>query len=94
MKTSEWVVTLLITGIPLVGIIMLIVWALGDDYNITRKNYAKAALILMAIMITLTILFYASLFGVLLSAIMNKERKKPETYIASGSFTINIYRIS
>ncbi len=72
MKTSEWVVTLLITGIPLVGIIMLIVWALGDDYNITRKNYAKAALILMAIMITLTILFYASLFGVLLSAIMNK----------------------
>lgn len=33
VKTGEWVLTFLITGIPLVGFIMLFVWAFGSGTN-------------------------------------------------------------
>ena len=38
MTTGEWVVTLLLLGIPCVNIIMLFVWAFGNG-NENRKNY-------------------------------------------------------
>jgi hypothetical protein len=62
VKPSEWVLTLFIASIPLVGIIMLFVWAFGDTTNINKANWAKGALILIAIFIALYI-FIALIFG-------------------------------
>ena len=62
MSVKNWVITLILTAIPLVGFIMLFVWAFGDNTNKTRSNWAKAALILMAICLVLYIVFIA-LFG-------------------------------
>ncbi|MGM0636242.1 MAG: hypothetical protein ACQESK_09265 [Bacteroidota bacterium] len=56
IKTGEWFVTLLITAIPLVGLIMLFVWAFGSNTNPSKANWAKAALIWMAIMIVIYII--------------------------------------
>ncbi len=61
MKTSEWVVTFLITAIPLVGLIMLFVWGFGSGANPNKANWAKAALLIYAIMIVLYILLFVIL---------------------------------
>lgn len=62
MKVSEWLVTLLITAIPIVGFVMLFVWAFGGNVKPSKANWAKAALILFAIFIGLYVLLFA-LFG-------------------------------
>jgi cobalamin synthase len=70
VSISEWMVTLLITFLPLIGLIMLFVWAFGDGTNPSKKNWAIATLIWFAISIVLAILFFvifgaifASMFG-------------------------------
>jgi len=62
VKTGEWVLTLLITAIPLVGFIMLFVWAFGSGTNESKANWAKATLIWFAIVIGLYALI-ALMFG-------------------------------
>jgi hypothetical protein len=43
------VITLLITFIPVVGFVMLFVWAFGSNENPNKANWAKATLIWYAI---------------------------------------------
>ncbi|GGF49490.1 hypothetical protein [Echinicola rosea] len=57
MSVGDWIITLLISGLPVVGFIMLIVWAVDKSTPTTKSNYAKAALILYAITVALTFLF-------------------------------------
>ena len=44
VTVGDWVLTYLIAAIPLVGIIMLFIWAFGNDTNPNKANWAKAAL--------------------------------------------------
>ena len=53
ISISEWLVNYLLLAIPLVGIIMLFMWAFGDERNETKKNWAKAHLILVGIVVLL-----------------------------------------
>ncbi|MDD3404344.1 MAG: hypothetical protein PHQ72_13500 [Hespellia sp.] len=54
MKLGDWLVTLLLLMIPCVNIIMMFVWAFGDKTgNLNRKNYAKAMLILLGILLVI-----------------------------------------
>jgi len=62
MSVKDWLITLIITAIPLVGIIMLFVWAFGSDTHPSKQNWAKAGLIMAAIVIVLYIIFGA-IFG-------------------------------
>lgn len=62
MTIGDWFVTMLVTAIPLVGLIMLFVWAFSSDTNANKANWAKAALIWAAIGIGLYILIIA-IFG-------------------------------
>ncbi len=70
LKVSEWVITLLITAIPLVGLIMLFVWAFSSDTNVNKANWAKAILIWYAILLALYLLFFL-IFGAALFSSMN-----------------------
>ena len=67
MSVKDWFVTLLITYIPLVGFIMLLVWAFDSSTNLNKKNFAKASLIWMLIGIVLVIIFFALFAGLLMS---------------------------
>jgi len=67
LSVQEWVITLIITAIPLVGFIMLFVWGFGSGTNENKSNFAKGALIVYAIMIGLYILFMAVFGAALLS---------------------------
>ena len=63
MTIGEWIITFIITYIPLVGIIMLFVWAFGGNAHPSKKTWAQATLIIFAVMIVLSILF----FGIIVS---------------------------
>jgi len=68
MSTKDWVITLLISGIPIVGIVMIFVWAFGDNANPNKANWAKAALLMVLIVIGIYILFFAVFGAAILGA--------------------------
>lgn len=70
LSIQDWVITLIIAAIPMVGFIMLFVWGFGSGTNENKANFAKAALIVYAIMIGLYILFML-VFGAALFSGMN-----------------------
>lgn len=70
MSVKDWVITILITIIPGVGIIMLFVWAFGSGENPNKSNWAKAQLVWFVIGIVLTVLFML-VFGAALFAALS-----------------------
>lgn len=73
MSVKDWLITLLIMAIPLVGFIMLFVYAFSSSGNENRRNWAKAQLIVMAIVIALVMLLFI-LFGAVFAAAMAGNR--------------------
>ncbi|MFD1315516.1 hypothetical protein [Namhaeicola litoreus] len=68
MSPTDWAITVFITSLPLVGLIMLLIWAFGDQSNIHRQNYAKGSLIVMLIGLGLAIIFLTIFGGIALMA--------------------------
>lgn len=65
MSIGDWLITFIITSIPLVGFIMLFVWAFGDGAHPSKKTWAQAYLILMVIVIVLMIIFFGVIASIL-----------------------------
>lgn len=65
MTIGEWIVTFIISYIPLVGIIMLFVWAFGDGTHPSKKTWAQAALIMAVVAIILSIIFFGIIASIL-----------------------------
>jgi len=64
MSLKEWIITIIISYIPLVGLIMLFVWAFSSSgINENKKNWAKALLIIQVISLVLVILIYVFIIG-------------------------------
>jgi len=49
LDAKEWALTIFISSLPLIGLIMLLVWAFDSNSNIHKKNWAKGTLILWII---------------------------------------------
>ena len=64
---SKWVLYFLVTSLPLIGTIMLIVWAFSDDGRPTRQNWAKGMLLFYVIMLVLTLVIFI-IFGAAIMA--------------------------
>lgn len=79
LSVGDWLITLIVTAIPIVNIIMLFVWAFGSGTPTTKANWAKAALILVAIMIVLYIIVFA-MFGAAFFGMMNHGNEIMDTY--------------
>ena len=62
MSIKDWIITYLILSVPLVGFIMMFVWAFDSSTNDTKKTWSKAMLIWMAISFAVLIAFYAIIF--------------------------------
>jgi len=62
MTIGDWLITFLIQAIPLVGIIMMFIWAFSDSTHPSKKTWAQAALIMMVIVIALMIILFAALW--------------------------------
>ena len=70
VSTKDWLITLLIAAIPIVGFIMLFIWGFGDNTNINKANWAKATLLWFAILAVLYFLMFA-VFGALFFSSIN-----------------------
>jgi len=42
MSVKDWLITLLLMAIPIVGIVLLFVYAFGNNENVNKQNWAKA----------------------------------------------------
>lgn len=61
LDPKEWALTIFISSLPLIGFIMVLVWAFSDG-NIHRKNWAQGTLILIVIALAIALAFLF-LFG-------------------------------
>lgn len=57
LSLGKYLLMFLITGIPIVNIIVLCIWAFGHEKNQNCKNFAKAALIFVGIGMVVGLVF-------------------------------------
>lgn len=69
MSVKYWLITLLLMAIPVVGIVLLFIYAFGNNENVNKQNWAKAQLIMLDIVL-LIIIFFLVLFGSVFAAAM------------------------
>jgi heme/copper-type cytochrome/quinol oxidase subunit 2 len=62
-SVKDWAIRIFLVSLPLVGLILLLVWAFGNDGNKERSNWAKGNLLIALIMIILWFLIIMPLFG-------------------------------
>lgn len=65
---GDWMVTILLTAIPIVNIIMLFVWGFSSNTHPSKANWAKASLIWLAIVIVIYVIIFVVMFGVMSSS--------------------------
>ncbi len=74
---GNWIGTLLLPLIPLVGpviyFVMMLVWAFGSDTNKSKKNWARASLIVGFVMIVLLIVLFMSSYMELINSGFDME---------------------
>jgi len=74
VSLGDWILTMILSGIPLVGLIMLFVWAFGGGAKASKQNYARAVLILAIICIILGVLssiLFAGIFTAIADNMQN-----------------------
>lgn len=64
--TSEWVLNLFLVAIPVLGLILLLVWAFGSKTAPSKKNWARANLVwlLIGIFIAIVLTVVAIALGI------------------------------
>jgi hypothetical protein len=70
MGVGSWIGTLIVAAIPIVGLIMLIVWAVSGHNRPSRRNWAIAQLILSIICYVIVIIVFVSM-GSAINAVMH-----------------------
>lgn len=66
---KDWLIYMIIAAIPLIGLIMLIVWAVdGNKQNLIRKHWAGASLIVNLVIFTIAMLFWFSMFAAMVKS--------------------------
>ena len=71
VSVGNWLITYLVSFVPVVGFIMLLVWAFSSSTPPSKANWAKAALVAMSIFTVLSILFAGTLFALLVNTYAN-----------------------
>jgi len=70
VSVGNWIGTFILSAIPIVGLVLLFVWAFGSNTIQSKKNWARAALILALIGIVLAVIWtivFGSFIGSLFS---------------------------
>ncbi len=68
VSLGDWVITILLSFIPLVGFIMLFVWAFSSSTPPSKANWAKATLVFFLVFTVLGLLFASSIIALVVSA--------------------------
>src|SRR5690348_11008831 len=70
VSLGDWIITLIVLAIPIVGIVMLFVWGFSGSTHPSKQNYCRAALILIAAAFVLWLVFFFTIGASLLHAAM------------------------
>lgn len=64
--TGQWVLNLFLVAIPIIGLILLFVWAFGSNTPPSKQNWARANLIwiLIAILLSIILAVIATVMGI------------------------------
>ena len=62
---GDWLLTLLAAMIPCVGIVLYFVWAFSKTTNVNRRNFCRAQLIMMGVVLVIYLIFIA-MFGTMI----------------------------
>ncbi len=65
MSMGDWILTLLAAMVPCFGIIIYFIWAFSKTTNINRRNFCRAQLIIMGIVLAVYLIFVV-LFGTMI----------------------------
>lgn len=57
VSLGDWILTLIILAIPIVGLVMLFVWGFSSGTHPSKQNYCRAVLIFALIGFVLVFLF-------------------------------------
>lgn len=68
MSVQDWALTIFIASLPVIGFIMMLVWAFDSGTNIHKKNWAKGNLLIMVLVLILTMLFLFAFGGLAILA--------------------------
>ncbi|MCF7918942.1 MAG: hypothetical protein K9N06_03390 [Candidatus Cloacimonetes bacterium] len=71
VSVSEWLLTLIVATIPVIGFIAILLWAFGKGAATSKQNWAQAMLILYLIGAIFSIVFWGSLFAFASAAFLN-----------------------
>ena len=66
VSTKEWVIMLLLASIPIVGIVLMFVWAFSPDENENKRNFSKAYLLMTAIGLGLGFIVFLLTFVIIM----------------------------
>jgi heme/copper-type cytochrome/quinol oxidase subunit 2 len=62
---GEWFLTIFLAAIPLVGLVLLFVWAFSASTNPSKANWAKATLAWAAIGIVIYLIIFVVIMGIM-----------------------------
>lgn len=79
VSLGDWIGTMILTYIPLVGTIMLFVWAFGGGAKPSKRNYARASLIIAVVVFVLSIIF-SIIFGAIFAAAFSSLADSMSSY--------------
>lgn len=65
LTLGNWIIIMLLMIIPCVNIILLFIWAFGHNVITSKKNYARAMLIFMAVGFVFSLIFSSIIFSML-----------------------------
>jgi len=68
LTLKDWLITYLISAIPIAGFVMLFVWAFGANENPNKSNWAKAVLIFMLIAFILVVALWGTIAAIVFSS--------------------------
>ena len=63
MSLADWIITYILTAIPVIGIILVFVWAFSGTTQPSKKTWAQATLIIMIVSIFLWFMLFASMMA-------------------------------
>lgn len=68
MSYKEWALTIFLASLPLIGLILVLVWAFDSSTNIHKKNWAKGNLLIMVLALIMVFVFLFLFGGIALLA--------------------------
>lgn len=73
-STGQWVLTLFLVCIPVIGFILMLVWAFGSNTAPSKKNWARANLIwlIIGILVSIIVFVVATVMGFPISDYINQ----------------------